>query len=222
MQISKLFFFLLFSFSSICIAQNNDFIFELKHHPKSEYLSELEKITNFKVKKKADKETLKYFDSLGIKRLQKGNKKETYSISTKTKELKENKTIPVEFSAYNLNFQGALNKVKVDETYDIKLIQAKGYVNLENDLTINEILIDNERSDRENELIEKLKNRVIGIDFPEHKIGIGETISFKHTIYYSALPEGNNFYNVNCIAKLVKVKRGLAYFKISSDQKSKL
>ncbi len=217
---NRLLSYLIFFSSVFCIAQNKDFIFELKHHSKSEYLSEFEKITNFKVEKKADKETLRYFDSLGIKRLQKGNKKETYSVSTKTKEQKDNETIPLEILAYNFNFQGTLNKEKVDETFNVKSIQAKGYVNLKNDLTIKELLVDNEISDRENEFIRKIENREIGIDFPKYKIGIGETISFKHTIYYNAALEGKNLYNVNCIAKLVKVKRGIAHFQISSDQQS--
>ncbi|WP_439337666.1 hypothetical protein [Thalassobellus citreus] len=219
-RMNRLLSFLLFFSSVFCIAQNKDFIFELKHHQNSEYLSEFEKSTKFKVEKKADKETLKYFDSLGVKRFQRGNKKETYNVSTKTKEQKGNQTIPIEILAYNFEFKGTLNKEKVDEKFKIKSLQAKGYVNLENKLTINELLVDNKPSEKENEFIRNIENREIGIDFPEHKIGIGETVSFEHTIYYNVPIEGNNFYNINCTATLVKVKKGIAHFKISSDQQT--
>lgn len=218
---NKLLSYLLFFSSVICIAQNNDFVFELKHHPNSEYLSEFEKFTNFKIEKKANKETLKYFDSLGVKRFQKGDKKETYSVSTKTKSHKENQIIPIEILAYDFNFNGTLNKEKIDETFKIKLIQAKGYVNSENNLKIKELLVDNKRSEKENEFIRKIESREIRIDFPKHKVGIGETVSFEHTIYYNVPFEGDNFYSINCIATLVKVKKGIAHFKISSDQQSK-
>ncbi|WP_223034904.1 hypothetical protein [Hanstruepera marina] len=217
---NRLLSYLLFFSSVFCIAQNKGFIFELKHHPNSEYLSEFEKSTKFKVEKKADKETLKYFDSLGVKRFQKGNKKETYSVSTKTKEQKGNQTIPIEILAYDFNFKGTLNKEKVKETFKIKSLQAKGYVNLENNLTINELLVDNKPSQKENEFIRNIENREFGINFPEHKIGIGETVSFEHTIYYKVPLEGDNLYSVNCIATLVKVKKGIAHFKISSDQQT--
>ncbi|MEP0262371.1 hypothetical protein [Dokdonia sp.] len=217
---NKLLPYLLFFSSVICIAQNKDFVFELKHHPNSEYLSEFKKSTKFKIEKKADKETLKYFDSVGVKRFQKGNKKETYSVLTKTKEQKGNQTIPIEILAYDFNFKGTLNKEKVDETFKIKSLQVKGYVNLENNLTINELLIDNKPSKKENEFIRNIENREIGIDFPEHKIGIGETVSFEYTMYYKAPLEGDDFYNVNCIATLIKVKKGIAHFKISSDQQT--
>ncbi len=219
-RMNKLPTYLLFLFSVICFAQKNDFIFELKHHPNSEYLSDFEKTTKLKVEKKADKETLKYFDSLGVKRFQKGNKKESYSVSTKTKELKENQTIPIGILAFDFNFKGTLNKDKVDETFKIKSLQAKGYVNSENNLTINELLVDNKQSEKENEFIRKIENREIGIHFPEHKIGIGETISFEHTIYYNLPLEGNNFYSENCIATLVKVKKGIAHFRISPDHQT--
>ncbi len=219
-RMNRLLSYLLFFSSVFCIAQNKGYIFELKHQPNSEYLSEFEKSTKFKVEKKADKETLKYFDSLGVKRFQKGNKKETYSVLTKTKEQKENQTIPIEILAYDFNFKGILNKEKVNETFKIKSLQAKGYVNLENNLTINELLVDNKPSEKENEFIRNIENREIGIDFPEHKIGIGETVSFGHTIYYKVPLEEDNFYNVNCIATLIKVKKDIAHFKISSDQQT--
>jgi len=213
-------YYLLFFSSIFSIAQNKDFILELKHHPNSEYVSEFEKSIKFKVEKQADKEMLKYFDSLGVKRFQKGNKKETYSISTKTKEQEENQTIPIEILAYDFNFNGTLNKEKVDETIEIKSIQAKGNVNSENTLTVNELLVDNKRSDKENEFIRRIENREIGIDFPEHRIEIGETVDFEHTIYYNAPLKGDNVYTINCNAILVKVKKGIAHFKILSDQQT--
>jgi hypothetical protein len=219
-RMNRLLSYLLFFSSVLCIAQNKDFIFELKHHPNSEYSSEFEKSTKFKIEKIADKETLKYFDSLGVKRFQRGNKKETYSVLTKTKEQKGNQTIPIEILAYDFNFKGTLIKEKVDATFKIKSLLAKGYVNLENNLTINELLVDNKPSEKENEFIRNIENREIGIDFPEHKIGIGETVSFEHTIFYKVPLEGDNFYSVNCIATLIKVKKGIAHFKISSDQQT--
>ncbi len=212
----------LFFFSSIlCIAQNESFVFELKHHPNSEYSSEFEKSIKFKIEKKADKETLKYFDSLGVKRFQKGNKTESYKVLTKTKEGNENQSIPIEISAYNFNFKETLNKEKIDETFKIKTLHAKGYVVLGNNLTINELLVDNKSSEKEDEFIRRIENREIGIVFPKHKIGIGKNVSFEHTIYYNVPLEGDNLYSSNCIATLVKVKKGIAYFKVSSDQKSK-
>lgn len=220
MRMNRLLSYLLFFSSVLCIAQNKDFTFELKHHPNSEYLSEFEKSTKFKIEKKADKETLKYFDSLGVERFQRGNKKEIYSVSTKTKEQKKNQTIPIGILAYDFKFKGTLNKEKVDKTFKIESIQAKGYVNLENNITINELLVDNKPSEKENEFIRKIENREIGIEFPEHKIGIGKTISFEHTIYYNVPLDGNNFYNINCTAILVKVKKGIAHFKISSDEQT--
>lgn len=211
----------IFLYSIICFAQKNDFIFESKHHPNSEYLSEFEKITNFKIEKIADKETLRYFDSLGIKKIQKGNKKEAYSILTKTKEQEENQNIKIAILAYNFKYNGTLNKEKVNKIFEIKSIQAIGHVNSKNKLIINELFVDDKRSEKQSKFIEKIESREILIEFPEHKIGIGDTIEFEYAMYLNHLTiEGDNLYTTNCKAILVKVKKDIAYFKISSDKNS--
>ncbi|WP_299229734.1 hypothetical protein [uncultured Psychroserpens sp.] len=214
-----IFYFFLFT-SVFSIAQSKELSFELKHYPNSEYLSQFEKITKFKIVKKADKETLKYFDSVGVKRVLKGNKKETHSLLTKTKEETENETIPIEILAYNFDFKGTLNKEKVDKTVEFSSIQAKGYVDFQNNLTINELLVDNKRSKDENELIRIIENKENLIAFPKHKIGIGEAISFEHVINYSIIYEGDNHYRVKCLATLTNIKNDIAHFKISSEKPS--
>ncbi len=215
---NKLLSYLLFFSSVICFAQNKNFVFELKHHPNSEYLSEFEKSIKFKIEKIVDKETLKMFDSVGVKRFQKAIKLESYKVLTKTNETNENQLIPIDIFAHDFEYNGTLNKEKIDETFDFKTLQAKGYVDSENNLTINNFFVDNKRSEQETEFINRIENREIGIEFPKHKIRIGETVSFDYTIFYNLTIEGDDVYSANCIATLVKVKKDIAYFKISSNQ----
>ncbi|UKM65644.1 hypothetical protein GSB9_02215 [Flavobacteriaceae bacterium GSB9] len=217
---NKLLSCLLFFSSVFSIAQNRDFFFEIRHQPNSEYLSICEKSIKFKTKKEADKEMLRVFDSIGLKRIRKGDKKETYKVLTITKEQKKNHTIPIEILAYDFKFEGDLDKEKINETFNFESIQAKGYVDFENKLTVNEFLIDNEQSDKQAEAIKKIENREICFDFPKHTIGIGESFSFEHIVYYSIPMRGDDFYSANCTATLVKVKKDIAYFKISSKQQS--
>ena len=216
----KLLSYLFFFLSFVCISQNKSFVFELNHNPNSEYISEFEKSIKLKIEKKVDKETLKYFDSIGVKKIQKANKKESYRVATKTKAKNKKQLIPIDISAYDFNYNGSFNKEKIEETFKFKTLQAKGYVDSENNFTINEFLVDNKRSEQESEFINRFENIEIGIEFPKHKIGIGETVSFEHKIFYNLPIDGDNLYNVNCIATLVKVKKGIAYFRISSNQKS--
>lgn len=203
----KLLFCLFFFYSAIFIAQNNESFFEFKYHPNSEYLSEFQKSTKLKVTKRADKETLKYFDSVGVKRFQRGNKKETYTVSTKTEELKGNKTMSIEILAYDFDYNGTLNKEKIDDKFKMKSLQARGYVDIKNELTINELLIDNKPSEKDNEFIRSLENKRIGIDFPKHKISIGETVFFDYTIYYSHPLDGNNLYNTKMFSNPNQCKK---------------
>jgi hypothetical protein len=217
---NKLISYLLFFLSFVCVSQNESFVFELKHNPNSEYTSEFKKSIKLKTEIKVDNETLKNFDSIGVKRIQKANKTESYRVLTKTKEKNEDQLIPIDISAFDFDYKGTFNKEKIDKTFKFKTLQAKGYVDSENNFAINEFLVDNKRSEQESEFISRFENMEIGIEFPKHKIGIGETVSFEHTLFYNLPLEGDNLYSVNCIATLVKVKKGIAYFKISSNQQS--
>jgi hypothetical protein len=213
---NKLLSYLFFFFTVICFSQNGGFGFEFKYHPNSEYSSKFKKSTKLKTEKKVDKETKKYFDSVGVKRFQKGHKRESYKIITTTKEKKENQSIPVDIYISNFNYRGTFNKKNITKNPDTKILNARGHTDLENNITIDELLVDN--SDKKEELREIIENREVAIEFPKHKIDIGDTVKFDHTVYYAAPLLAENLYNSNCIATLIKVKKGIAYFKVSTDQ----
>ena len=207
--------------SALCSSQEKSFFFNLKHHQNSTYLSELKIFTEFKINRNADKETLKLFDSLGVNQTYNGSKKESWKVMTKTKKTTNDLNLPVYILGYDFEYNGTLNKNKIDDNFKFETIKADGFIDIDNRLTINSVLVDDSISNKQQEYKKLIENREMLISFAKLKIRLGDTIPFIYIKYYPVLQDNNNYYNIDCSAIFIKEKKGIAYFKVKSNKSEK-
>ncbi len=194
--------------------QNENDSLLIKYHPNKKYIQKGKTSFGSKRIRTSDKETTKYFDSVGLKKKLITIKKESLTSTIITKNRDSFNNISVEISLTDYTYFGKINKEKKYDDREKKDFKLIGKFNSENKLDLEKLFINSKESNDILLLKARFNQNNIFIYFPKFKLEIDKSFKLDAIIKLPSSFEIPDGLNVTRVFTLKKVMKNIAYFEI--------